>query len=224
MGGPVFLFPHSFEERRPRISAAARKHRLLAHAEAIMKRNPENLVWIDLETTGLNVDRRAILEIAAIVTDKDLNVLEEGPSLVIHHPSAVLSRLDAWCRGQHGESGLLKESAQSTISLDEAERRTLDLIRKHCPPKRSPLCGNSICFDRRFLIRYMPKLEAYLNYRNVDVSSIKELVQRWYAGGLQKQEKSSSHRALDDIRESIDELRLYRRLVFKDAHADRRVA
>jgi oligoribonuclease len=189
-----------------------------------MKRDPDNLIWLDLETTGLNVERRVILEIATIVTDKDLNALADGLSIVIHHPPAVLSRLDAWCRGQHGESGLLDESRQAVISLGEAEQHTLELIRKHCPPKLCPLCGNSICFDRRFLIRHMPKLEAYLNYRNVDVSSIKELVRRWHPEGTAKPEKQSTHRALDDIRESIDELKLYRRLVFREEHGQRHVA
>lgn len=189
-----------------------------------MPRNADNLVWVDLETTGLNVERRVILEIATIITDKDLNAIEEGPPIVIHHPPAILSRLDAWCRSQHAASGLLAASRKSTMTVEEAERETLAMLRKHCPPRLCPLCGNSICFDRRFLIRYMPKLDTYLSYRNVDVSSIKELVRRWHPQNAQRIEKQSSHRALDDIRESIDELKLYRRLFFKEENAQRDVA
>ena len=177
-----------------------------------------HLVWLDLETTGLDVETREILEIATIVTDKDLNVIAEGPDLVVHHPESVLENIDAWCLKQHGASGLLEASRRSTVSLRQAEEQTLSFVREHCPPQACPLCGNSICFDRRFLIRYMPALDAYLSYRNVDVSTIKELLYRWHPNLDAKVEKKSKHRALDDIRESIEELRIYRKSVFEGTH------
>jgi len=181
------------------------------------KQEPTHLVWLDLETTGLDVESRVIVEIATIVTDRELNVLEEGPDLVIHHPDETLANLDAWCRTQHGKSGLLDAVRASTVSLEEAEQRTLEAIQRHCPPKACPLCGNSICFDRRFIMRYMPRLNDHLNYRNVDVSSLKELAYRWYPSVMKKQEKDAPHRAMDDIRASIEELRLYRRTIFRPA-------
>ena len=177
-----------------------------------------HLVWLDLETTGLDVETRTILEIATIVTDKDLNVIAEGPDLVIHQPDSVLGSIDDWCLKQHGASGLLEASRGSTVSLRQAEEQTLSFIRTHCPPQACPLCGNSICFDRRFLIRYMPGLDAHLSYRNVDVSTIKELLYRWRPKLDANVEKKSHHRALDDIRESVEELRLYRKLVFDTNH------
>jgi len=183
-----------------------------------MPRSPSNLVWLDLETTGLNVETRAIIEIATIITDKHLNTIAEGPNLVIHQSEDALAALDYWCREQHGASGLLRASRQSEISLEEAERRTLDFVQTHCPPKACPLAGNSICFDRRFLIRYMPRLEAYLTYRNVDVSTVKELCYRWRPGVMKTAGKESTHRALDDIRESIDELRHYQEKLFGGVH------
>jgi len=183
-----------------------------------LTRSSYNLVWLDLETTGLDVETRTILEIATLVTDKDLNVLAEGPDLVLHHAEDVLIHMDEWCREQHAASGLLKAVRDSDVSLEEAERRTLAFLEPYCPPQSCPLCGNSICFDRRFLIRYMPKLNAHLNYRNIDVSSIKELAYRWYPQAMKQVEKEAAHRAMDDIRESLDELRLYRRLLFKELH------
>jgi oligoribonuclease len=180
-----------------------------------MSRNRTNLVWIDLETTGLSVGKRVILEIASIVTDKDLAILEEGPNLVIHQPDEHLARIDPWCEQQHGPSGLLEASQASDISLREAEQQTLAFVRKHTHRKASPLCGNSILLDRRFLMRYMPDLSAHLSHRNLDVSTINELVARWYPGLLARLDKSIRHRAVDDIRSSIEELRFYRQQVFK---------
>jgi len=177
-----------------------------------------HLVWLDLETTGIDVETRTILEIATIVTDKELNILEEGPNLVIHQSDDVLETMDAWCIKQHKESGLTEAVRRSKTSLKQAERKTLEFVSRYCPSGACPLCGNSICFDRRFIMRYMPGLNAHLNYRNVDVSSIKELVYRWYPATPKKIEKISSHRAMDDIRESIEELRLYRRTIFKENH------
>jgi oligoribonuclease len=179
-------------------------------------RDPHNLVWLDLETTGLEVESCAILEIATIITDKNLTVLGEGPNLVIHQPNEILTNMDDWCAKQHAASGLLDAVRKSDVTLAQAENETLAFVGKHCRSNAAPLCGNSICFDRRFLIRHMPRLNEYLDYRNVDVSSIKELVHRWYPGVVGTLDKESTHRALDDIRESIEELRLYRARIFKE--------
>lgn len=172
------------------------------------------LVWIDLEMSGLDPESCQILEIAAIITDGELEILAEGPDLVIHQPDEVLAAMDEWCTRQHGQSGLTAAVRASTVSLAEAEAQVLALIKAHCPPGKSPLCGNSIGHDRRFLLRYMPTLTSHLSYRNVDVSSIKELVRRWYPQ-VSAPAKRETHRALDDIRESIAELRFYRENVFR---------
>lgn len=172
------------------------------------------LVWMDLEMTGLDPDRDTILEIATIVTDGALNALEEGPVLAIHQPAAVLEAMDDWNREHHAASGLTARVTSSTVSMADAENRTLELVRRHCSERSAPLCGNSIWQDRRFLARYMPALEAYLHYRIVDVSSIKELAARWYPD-LALPKKRNAHLALDDIRESIDELRFYRQHIFR---------
>jgi oligoribonuclease len=172
------------------------------------------LVWIDLEMSGLDPHRCAILEIASIVTDADLNVIEEGPDIVVHQDDAVLAAMDEWCTTHHGKSGLTAAVRASTVSLREAEQRSLAFLAKHTKPGTSPLCGNSVWQDRRFLVDYMPDVERFLNYRVIDVSTIKELVKRWYPD-RQPPKKSDTHRALDDIRESIAELRFYRSAVFR---------
>jgi len=179
------------------------------------KLNPANLLWLDLETTGLDDRTAAILEIATIVTDKDLDVLAEGPGLVIHQPDDILERMDPWCIKQHNASGLTDASRRSTITIGRAEEETLAFVRRYCMPGRAPLCGNSIGFDRRFIFHHMPRLNSHLNYRNVDVSTIKELIDRWYPGRIEAAEKEPAHRALDDVRASIEELRKYRLSVFK---------
>ena len=172
------------------------------------------LVWIDLEMSGLDPDTCEILEIATLVTDGQLELLAEGPDIVIHQPDPVLDRMDAWCTRQHGHSGLTAQVRASTTSLAEAEARTLEFLRAHCSPGKSPLCGNSIGHDRRFIVRYMPALAEFLHYRSVDVSSVKELARRWYPD-LPTHPKGETHRALDDIRESIQELRHYRKHIFR---------
>ena len=182
-----------------------------------MARSLDNLIWIDLEATGLDPETRVILEIACLVTDKNLNELGEGVDLVIHQEGRAIGQLDPWCRKQHAVSGLLEASRASTTSLAEAEAQTLAYVRRYCLVRKSPLCGSSVCFDRRFLIRHMPRLEAALHYRNVDVSSIKELARRWRPAVVEKVAKASRHRALDDLRESIAELRLYRDAFFQEA-------
>ncbi len=180
-----------------------------------MTQNSNNLIWIDLEMTGLDTANDAIIEIATVVTDSDLNLVAEGPMLAIHQPDAVLSGMDEWNTRQHGQSGLTERVRNSTITEAEAERQTLEFLRQHVPARTSPMCGNSICQDRRFLARLMPELEAYFHYRNLDVSTIKELAARWAPGIYSGFSKQSSHLALDDIRDSIDELKYYREHFFR---------
>ena len=174
----------------------------------------DNLVWMDLEMTGLDPDTDTIIEIATIVTDGELNILEEGSSIVIHQPDSVLDNMDDWCTQHHGDSGLTAKVRASTISMAEAEQQTLDFIRRYVPENASPLCGNSIHQDRRFLYRYMQNLESFLHYRNIDVSTVKELVRRWYPN-KEAPIKTAEHLALADIRESIAELRYYREQIFR---------
>jgi len=181
-----------------------------------MAKDPFALVWLDLETTGIDDRTSAILEVATIVTDKNLEIVAEGPVVVIKQPESVLRHMDSWCVKQHGASGLTEACRLSTIGLEEAERMTLAFVRRHCLRGRAPLCGNSVGFDRRFIMHHMPSLNAYLNYRNVDVTSVKELARRWHPGVVEKIDKESKHRALDDIRESIDELRHYRHTLFRE--------
>lgn len=164
--------------------------------------------------SGLDPDDCHILEIATIITDANLDIIAEGPDIVVHQPDAVLSGMDEWCTKHHGESGLTSFVRASTTSLAVAEQQTLDFLRQHTEPGTSPLCGNSIWQDRRFIVRHMPALERYLHYRLIDVSTIKELSRRWYPD-LRAPPKSESHRALEDIRESIAELRHYRTHVFR---------
>jgi len=178
-----------------------------------MSVSKDNLVWMDLEMTGLDPKVDTILEIATIVTDKDLNILAEGPSLAIHHDKHVLDNMNEWCRKQHGASGLSDRVLASNISLVQAETESLAFIRPYAAERAVPLCGNSIHQDRRFLVRYMPQLEAYLHYRMVDVSTIKELAKRWYPN-MKPSAKKGMHLALDDVRESIAELRYYREHIF----------
>jgi oligoribonuclease len=173
----------------------------------------ENLVWMDLEMTGLDPESAVIIEIATIVTDGQLRILAEGPSIAIHHSDDILSKMDDWSREHHSASGLLRRIAVSTYDCAGAELATLAFLRQHCREGASPLCGNSIWQDRRFLIRHLPKLEAFFHYRIIDVSSINELVKRWYPS-LPAFEKQKAHTALSDIRESIKELAYYRDKVF----------
>ena len=173
-------------------------------------RKKSNLVWIDLEMTGLSPQNDRIIEIATIVTDIHLSIVAEGPELVIHQSDERLDGMDAWNKKTHSESGLIDQVRASEIDEAEAERRTLAFLRRYATKQRSPLCGNAICQDRRFLDRYMPQVSAYLHYRHLDVSTIKELARRWRPDLTSNQNKNSRHRAMDDIRESIEELRGYR--------------
>lgn len=174
----------------------------------------DRLVWIDLEMTGLEPDHDVIIEIATLITDQQLNVLAEGPVLAIHQPDARLAAMDEWNTRTHTASGLVERVQASDHDTAAAEQATLDFIKQWCTPKSSPICGNSICQDRRFLARYMPELEAYLHYRNLDVSTVKQLAKYWapaVAAGVKKQ---GAHTALADIRESIAELQHYREHFF----------
>ncbi len=168
-----------------------------------------NLVWIDLEMTGLNPDRDSILEVATIVTNSELDILAEGPVIVLHQPEEVLISMDSWNTEHHRQSGLIELSSKSTYDCRRAELETLDFISRWVPPQISPMCGNSIGHDRVFLARHMPDLQQYFHYRNIDVSTIKELTKRW-APSLEYFSKEGRHRAYDDIYESIAELRHYR--------------
>jgi oligoribonuclease len=175
---------------------------------------PQRMVWVDLEMTGLDPETCVIVEIATIVTDAELTVIAEGPCLVIHQPEEELARMNTFVRDLHTRSGLLSRIQESTVSLEEAETATRAFLEAHIPKGTTPLCGNSVWKDRAFLERYMPSVVGLLHYRMVDVSTLKELVKRWYPGPYHAPKKREVHRALDDIRESIEELRWYRSKVF----------
>jgi oligoribonuclease len=175
-----------------------------------MTQDPNALVWIDLEMTGLSPERDRIIEIATIITDSNLKIIAEGPVLAVKQPESLLAGMDEWNTRTHHATGLVDRVRSSTVDDRQAELETLRFIRQYVPRNKSPLCGNSICQDRRFLARYMQELEAYLHYRNLDVSTVKELAKRWHPDLADGFDKRGTHRALDDIRESIEELRYYR--------------
>lgn len=175
-----------------------------------MAQDKNNLIWIDLEMTGLEPQQDLIIEIATLVTDLNLNVLAEGPVIAIHQPAAVLDAMDDWNKNQHGKSGLLERVRNSQHDARAAELKTLDFLKAWVPAEASPMCGNSICQDRRFLARLMPELEAFFHYRNLDVSALKELARRWAPTMAEGFKKDSSHLAMDDIKDSIAELAYYR--------------
>jgi oligoribonuclease len=175
-----------------------------------MPLDPQALIWIDLEMTGLDPETDRIIEMACIVTDAELNTVAEGPVIAVSQPEAVLERMDEWNKRTHGASGLTERVRASTVTEAEAERTMLEFVSRYVPQKRSPMCGNTICQDRRFLARTMPAFEAWFHYRNLDVSTLKELAARWRPDLAAGFTKKSTHRALDDVRESIEELRYYR--------------
>lgn len=174
----------------------------------------DNLIWIDLEMTGLDTDNDVIIEIATLVTDKNLNVLAEGPEIAVHQPDAALAAMDEWNTRTHTESGLVERVRKSEYSLVQAEAQTIAFLEQYVESGMSPMCGNSICQDRRFLHRGMPKLERFFHYRNLDVSTIKELARRWQPEVLEHLVKEGKHQAMDDIKESVAELQYYREKVF----------
>ena len=180
-----------------------------------MTADAANLIWIDLEMTGLDTQADYIIEIATIITDSRLEVLAEGPVLAIHQSEAVMSRMDEWNTRQHAKSGLTERVRNSTLNEVQAERQTIEFLGRYVPVNTSPMCGNSICQDRRFLARCMPELERYFHYRNLDVSTIKELAMRWSPALARGFTKQSTHLALDDVRDSIRELQYYREHLFK---------
>ena len=178
--------------------------------------NEFNLIWLDMEMTGLDPDNDLIIEVAVVVTDPELNIIGEGPVFAIHQSDAALDGMDAWNKGTHGRSGLIERVKASTVTEAEAEAALIDFLKKYVPAGKSPMCGNSICQDRRFMARGMPKLEAFFHYRNLDVSTLKELCRRWkpeLASGFKKHQK---HTALADIMESIEELKYYREHFIKE--------
>jgi len=178
--------------------------------EGCVAQNDSHLVWIDMEMSGLDPDTDRVLEVALVVTDKDLNLLAEGPVLVVHQPDAVLDAMDSWNKGTHGRSGLIDKVKASTLDEAEVEARMITFMQAYVPARTSPMCGNSICQDRRFLARHLPRLEAYFHYRNLDVSTLKELARRWKPGIMDGFKKANAHTALADILESIEELKHYR--------------
>ncbi|MES2935178.1 MAG: oligoribonuclease [Pseudomonadota bacterium] len=181
-----------------------------ASDSALARPNELNLVWVDMEMTGLEPDTDRIIEVAVVVTDSNLNILAEGPVFAIHQSDETMDKMDAWNKGTHGRSGLIEKVKNSTVTEAEAEAALIDFLKQYVPAGKSPMCGNTICQDRRFMVRGMPKLEAFFHYRNLDVSTLKELCKRWkpeIASGFKKHQK---HTALADIIESIEELRYYR--------------
>ncbi len=182
----------------------------LAAAGVPARPNEFNLVWVDMEMTGLDPDSDRIIEVAVVVTDMHLNVLAEGPVFAIHQSDETLDKMDSWNKGTHGRSGLIDRVKASTVSESEAEEALIAFLKQYVPAGKSPMCGNTICQDRRFMVRGMPKLEAFFHYRNLDVSTLKELCRRWKPELIAGFKKHQKHTALADIIESIDELKYYR--------------
>jgi oligoribonuclease len=178
-------------------------------------KSDKNLIWIDLEMTGLDPKTDRIIEIATVVTDSELNVLAEGPVLAIQTEQSSLDAMDNWCTSHHGQSGLTHRVQQSTVTMQEAEDLTVEFLKQYVPSGKSPMCGNTICQDRRFMVEQMPLLEVFFHYRNLDVSTLKELARRWAPKVYQSHKKSGAHLALADILESIDELQHYRKFLFQ---------
>jgi len=178
-----------------------------------MPADANNLIWIDMEMTGLAPDSDRIIEIATLVTDSELRMVAEGPVLVVHQPDEVLEAMDSWNKGTHKKSGLIEKVRAAQLNEAQAEAQAVEFLRQHVPANASPMCGNSICQDRRFLARWMPRLESHFHYRNLDVSTLKELVRRWKPEAAKGFAKEGKHEALADILESVEELKYYRKTV-----------
>ena len=186
-----------------------------AASAPVLKKSDQNLVWLDCEMSGLDPEKEHLLEIAVVVTSADLSVRVEGPVFVIHQSDAVLDAMDSWNKGTHGRSGLIDKVKASTVDEAEAEKQLIEFIGRYIPKQGSPMCGNTIGQDRRFLVKYMPKLEAYFHYRNLDVSTLKELAKRWKPAAYTSFKKQQAHTALADVHESIEELAHYRETFLK---------
>jgi oligoribonuclease len=182
-----------------------------------MALNPTHLLWLDMEMTGLSPENDRIIEIAIVVTDADLNTVAEGPVLAVHQPDEVMNAMDSWNKGTHAKSGLIDRVRASQLNEADAEAQMLEFVKQHVPARTSPMCGNSICQDRRFMARCMPQLEAFFHYRNLDVSTLKELARRWRPGLSEAFKKANKHEALADIYESIDEMKYYREHFIRSA-------
>lgn len=182
-----------------------------------MALNPTHLLWLDMEMTGLSPENDCIIEIAIVVTDADLNTVAEGPVLAVHQPDEVMNAMDSWNKGTHAKSGLIDRVRASQLNEADAEAQMLEFVKQHVPARTSPMCGNSICQDRRFMARCMPQLEAFFHYRNLDVSTLKELAKRWRPGLSEAFKKANKHEALADIYESIDEMKYYREHFIRSA-------
>jgi oligoribonuclease len=196
-------------------TAAPQKRIRMLKLATIQTNSKDRLIWMDLEMTGLDPEKESIIEIATIVTNNDLDVIAEGPNLIIHQPPKILKAMDEWNQNQHGKSGLIDKVKTSKITLKQAEKETMDFLSAHCAAKKSPLCGSSVHHDRRFLIRYMPKLSEFLHYRHIDVSTVKALVERWYPKNKATPKHKDAHRALSDLHESIEDLRFLRAAYFQ---------
>ncbi len=183
--------------------------------QATESNKANNLIWIDLEMTGLEPERDTIIEIATVVTDSELNIIAEGPTFAIAKPKAVMDEMGEWCTKQHGSSGLTQRVLDSKTSMQEAEEKTIEFLLQYVEPGKSPMCGNSIQQDRRFLVKEMPRLEKFFNYRHLDVSSLKILAKNWYPDVAKSVQKGGSHLAMDDIKDSINELKHYREHMLK---------
>lgn len=183
---------------------------------AVGRPNEFNLIWVDMEMTGLDPDNDRIIEVAVVITDPELNILAEGPVFAIHQPDEIMNGMDAWNKGTHGRSGLIDRVKESTVTEADAEAALIEFMKKYVPKGKSPMCGNTICQDRRFMARGMPKLEAFFHYRNLDVSTLKELCRRWKPDLISGFKKHQKHTALADIIESIEELRYYREHFIKE--------
>ncbi|XP_075975020.1 putative oligoribonuclease [Anticarsia gemmatalis] len=202
--------------KKPAFRSLSSRIELASEMQHNEKSLAKRIVWLDLEMTGLDIERDHILEIACVVTDADLNIIAKGPNLVIHQPDDILNNMNDWCVAQHGETGLTEASRKSKISLQDAENQVLEFVRSHAPEKKCPLGGNSVYMDRLFIRKYMPAIDQYLHYRIIDVSTIKELARRWYQKEFSKMPmKKFQHRSLDDILESIEELKYFKTNIFK---------
>ncbi|XP_072449271.1 small fragment nuclease [Chiloscyllium punctatum] len=216
-----FQSPLSRSEREPLSPSSGSLLLARSHATMAAQSMAKRMVWVDLEMTGLDIEKDKIIEMACIITDADLNILAEGPHLIVNQPNELLDGMSEWCTEHHGKSGLTQAVRDSKISLQQAEYEFLSFVRQHTPPGLCPLAGNSVHADKKFLDKYMPQFMKHLHYRIIDVSTIKELCRRWYPDEYEDApKKKASHRALNDIRESIKELQFYRTHIFKETKAD----